>query len=106
MRYVLGPAEMTSRLIKAASVERNGAGAWVIDYTMNSAGSVLWDKVARENFHQELAIDLDGVVYSTPLMQPTQSAFSSFEGKGEISGNLTKAEAIRLAHAMQSRSTS
>ncbi len=106
MRYVLGPAEITSRLIKAATVERTGVGAWVINYTMNSAGSVLWDKVAQENFHKELGIDLDGVVYSTPLMQPMQSSFSSFEGKGEISGSLTKAEAIRLAHAMHSRSTS
>jgi hypothetical protein len=106
VRYVLGPAEMTSRLIKAASVERTGVGAWVINYTMNSAGSALWDKVAQENFHQEIGIDLDGVVYSTPLIQPAQSSFSSFEGRGEISGSLTKAEAIRLAHALHPRSTS
>ncbi len=106
MRYVLGPAEMTSRLIKAATVERSSVGAWVINYTMTSAGSVLWDKVAYENFHQELATDLHGAVYSTPLIQPTQSSFSSFDGRGEISGSLTKAEAIRLAHAMDSRSTS
>ena len=45
--------------------------------------------MAEENFHQLLAIELDGEVYSAPIIQPTQSTFSSFDGKGEISGSLT-----------------
>ena len=57
--------------------------------------------MAEENFHQLLGIELDGVVYSAPIIQPTQSTFTSFQGQGEISGgNLTQADAQNLAQAM------
>jgi hypothetical protein len=102
LRCVLGPAQMTNRLIRSATAEHNQYG-WVVNYTMSAAGSVLWDRVASENFHQELAIELNGIVYSAPLIQPTQTSFTSFDGKGEISGSLTKADATRLATAMNSR---
>ncbi len=104
LRCVLGPAEMSSALIKSATVTHNRVGEWVVDYTMSARGAVLWDKVAEENFHQELGIELNGVVYSAPIIQPTQTSFTSFDGKGEISGSsLTKADAIRLANAMNPR---
>ena len=60
----------------------------------------LWDKVAQENFHLLLGIELDGKVYSAPIIQPTQATFTSFDGKGEISGNLTQQQAQNLAQAM------
>ena len=104
LRCVLGPAEMSSALIKSATVTHSHLGTWIVDYTMSARGAALWDKVAKENFHQELAIELNGVVYSAPLIQPTQATFTSFDGKGEISGSLTKADAIRLANAMRPRS--
>jgi preprotein translocase subunit SecD len=73
----------------------------VVDYTLaGAAGFALWDKVAQENFHQLLGIELDGEVYSAPIIQPTQSTFTSFDGKGEISGNLTQSDAQNLAQAM------
>jgi preprotein translocase subunit SecD len=76
-------------------------GPWVVEYTMlGSKGAVLLDKVAEENFHQFLGIDFHGVVVSAPIIQPSQSSFSSFVGRGEISGNLTKSEATALARAM------
>jgi hypothetical protein len=40
------------------------------------------------------------VLVSAPIIQPTQSAFSSFNGYGDIAGGLTKAETIALAHAL------
>ena len=63
-------------------------------------GSALFDKVAEENFHQILAIDFNGKVVTAPIIQPSQSSFTSFNGKGEISGDLTKAEARALAQAL------
>ncbi len=100
-RYVLGPAQMTGRSISSATATQNQTGQWVVDYTLaGAAGSALWDKVAQENFHQLLGIELDGVVYSAPIIQPTQSTFTSFDGKGEISGNLSQADAQNLAQAM------
>ena len=101
LRCVLGPAQMTGRSIGSAQATQNQTGQWVVDYTLaGSAGSALWDKVAQENFHQFLGIELDGKVYSAPIIQPTQSSFSSFDGKGEISGSLTQSDAQNLAQAM------
>jgi preprotein translocase subunit SecD len=101
LRCALGPAQMTGRSIASAQATQNQTGQWVVDYTLaGSAGSALWDKVAQENFHQLLGIELDGNVYSAPIIQPTQAAFSSFNGRGEISGNLTQQDAQNLAQAM------
>jgi preprotein translocase subunit SecD len=100
VRYVLGKSEMTGHSIKKAVAQEDQAGAWVVNYTLTSTGSPLWDKVADENFHQLLAIELDGVVQSAPLIQPSQAAFSSFDGQGEISGSFTQASAQTLALAM------
>jgi preprotein translocase subunit SecD len=100
-RYVLGPSQMTGHAIGSAQATQNQTGAWVVDYTLaGSANSALWDKVAQQNFHQLLGIELDGVVYSAPIIQPTQTSPSSFNGQGEISGNLTQQDAQNLAQAM------
>ncbi len=100
-RYMLGPSQMTGQAIGSAQATQNQTGAWVVDYTLNgSANSALWDKVAEANFHQLLGIELDGVVYSAPIIQPSQSTFSSFQGRGEISGSLTQQDAQNLAQAM------
>ncbi|HTU40004.1 MAG TPA: protein translocase subunit SecD [Acidimicrobiales bacterium] len=101
IRCVLGPSQMTGHAIGSAQATQNQTGAWVVDYTLNgSANSALWDKVSEQNFHQILGIELDGDVYSAPIIQPTQTAWSSFDGKGEISGNLTQQDAQNLAQAM------
>jgi SecDF, P1 head subdomain len=102
-RYVLGPIEMTSRSISSTVVRHSPSGQWLVDYTTTSGGSLVWDKVAEENFHQFLAFEANGIVYSAPVVQPTQSSFSSFGGRGEISGGLTRVDAVRLAHAMNDR---
>ena len=101
-RFVLGPAEMTNTSVGSASAHKEQTGQWMVDYTMTSGGSALWDRVAQENFHQLLGIDFDGTVVSAPIMQPTQSSFSSFEGRGEISGDLTRSQAVALARALTS----
>src|ERR1019366_218734 len=72
----------------------------VVNYTLTKTGSPLWDQVAQRNFHAELAIELDGVVQSAPLIQPNQATFSSFAGQGQISGSFTEASAKTLALAM------
>ncbi len=101
IRCVLGPSQMTGHAIGSAQATQNQTGAWVVDYTLaGAANSNLWDKVSEENFHQMLGIELDGDVYSAPIIQPTQSTWSSFDGRGEISGNLTQQDAQNLAQAM------
>jgi preprotein translocase subunit SecD len=102
-RYVLGPEEMTGHSIGSAQAQQDQTGAWVVNYTLAGASnSTLWDDVAQKNFHQYLGIELDGIVQSAPLIQPAQSAFSSFDGNGEISGGgMTESQAKSLAIAMQ-----
>lgn len=104
IRCVLGPVEMTSRAVGTVTVTRSRYGSWLVAYTTAGAGgSALWDKVAYENFHQFLGIEVDGVVYTAPIIQPLQSSFTSFEGKGELSGySLTRADALYLAKALSS----
>lgn len=101
IRYVLGPAVMTGRAIASATAVKTPANAWAVDWTTTTAGSVLWDRVARASFHQLLALDVGGVVVTAPIIEPTQRSFTSFKGRGEVSGNWSQAEATRIASAMQ-----
>jgi len=100
-RYLLGPSALTGKAVKSAQATQNQVGQWVVDYTLTSAGSAEWDKVAQENFHLAIAVDLDGVVQSAPIIQPSQSTFTSFAGQGEISGNMTQADAQNLQQALE-----
>jgi preprotein translocase subunit SecD len=101
LRYVLGPSQLSGTAVKSAVAQQNQIGAWVVNYTLTSTGSPAWDKVAQANFHAILAIELDGVVQSAPLIQPNQATFTSFGGQGEISGSFTESSAKNLALAMQ-----
>ncbi len=101
VRYVLGPAQLTGQAVKTAIAQQNQLGAWVVNYSLTGSGSPEWDKVAQANFHAMLAIELDGVVQSAPLIQPDQATFSSFNGQGQISGSFTESSAKNLALAMQ-----
>ncbi len=95
-RFVLGKSQLPGTAIASAVGQFDTQNSqWVVSYNLKQVGP--WDKVAQENFHQYVAIDLDGFVESAPLIQPNQTSFSSFQGKGQISGNFTQATAKTLA---------
>lgn len=100
-RYLLGPAQLTGHAIASAVAQTTQLGKWVVSYTLTSSGTPKWEKLAQNYFHEIVAIELDGEIYSAPLIQPSQSSFSSFAGKGEISGHLSETEAKKLAVAME-----
>jgi preprotein translocase subunit SecD len=100
-RYLLGPSQLTGQAIGKAVAQQDTLGAWVVNYTLTKKGSPAWDNVADKNFHQALAIELDGVIQSAPLIQPSQTTFTSFDGTGEISGSFTEQSAKNLAIAME-----
>lgn len=100
-RYLLGPAPLTGHAVASAIAQQTQLGRWVVSYTLTSKGSPAWDSLAGKYFHQIIAIELDGRIYSAPIIQPGQSSFSSFQGKGQISGHLTETQAKQLALAMQ-----
>ena len=101
IRYLLGPSELTGQSIGKAVAQQDTLGQWVVNYNLTKTGSPLWDAVAKQNFHQLLAIELDGVIQSAPIIQPTQNAFTSFAGTGQISGSFTQSSAKTLAIAME-----
>jgi hypothetical protein len=101
-RYLLGPVQMSGAAIATAVVQyQEFDKEWVVNLTMTSRGKPLWDKVACTDFHRELAIVVNGIVVSTPLIQPSQSSCTSFGGQGSIGGSgIGHEEALSIAGAI------
>jgi preprotein translocase subunit SecD len=99
-RYVLGPAELNGTIVSSAVAQQNSTGQWVVNYTLTPSGSPRWDAMAQRYFHAMIALELDGVVQSAPIILPDAKTFTSFQGQGEISGSFTEASAKNLALAM------
>jgi len=102
-RFVLGPAQLTGSAIASAQAQSlgNNSGSDVL-ITLTRSAATQWDEVAQQNLHQYLAFDLNGLVLSTPLIQPLNSAFVSFDGKMQLSGNFSAADAKDLAAVLGS----
>jgi len=99
-RMLLGPAQVVGKQIASSSAVFDSPD-WVVDLNLNGTGSTAWDKLAQQQFHTYIAIDLDAQVISSPLTQPTQAAFTSFGGKIQISGNFTETTAKNLTLQLQ-----
>jgi preprotein translocase subunit SecD len=95
-RYVLGPAPLSGTGVHSATAQVQN-GQWVVNMSLNAAGSSAWDALASQQFHAIIAIDLDGHVISAPITQPSQSAPQSFGGQVQISGSFTEDQAKTLA---------
>ena len=89
--------------VESASARKNLTGQWIVTMHLSSDGAAAFDRVADQNFHQLLAIDMGGKVVSAPLIQPTQASFSSFDGTIQVSGPLTASNARALAAAVKGR---
>jgi hypothetical protein len=95
-RYVLGPVGLTASAIQSAKAV-DVDGQWILSLTLTEAGSAQWDALAQQQFHAFIGVVVDGRVISAPITQPTQTTFSSFGGRVQISGNLTAPQARQLA---------
>ncbi|MGH9030106.1 MAG: protein translocase subunit SecD, partial [Acidimicrobiales bacterium] len=95
-RVLLGPSGVPGKDVHSAQAVFNTPN-WDVEVTFNSAGATLWDKLAQTQFHAYIAVDLDGDVISAPLTLPSQSTFTSFSGKVQISGSFTQTSAQNLA---------
>ena len=100
-RYLEGPAELSGTAVKTASAQLSPTGQWVVNIALTGSGSNGWDSMTKRYFHEIIGIELDGVVQSAPITQPTQGTWSSFGGQVEISGNFTQQSAQSLAIALQ-----
>ena len=90
--YLLGPAEVTGKHLTDARVAFDNLGRPVVTLKFNKEGTDLFDELSRENIGKQVAILLDGIVISAPVVQERISA-----GEAQISGRFTTDEAQRLA---------
>ena len=92
-----GPA-LEGKYISSASVNYNQmTGAPEVSMSMNSKGAIEWENITGENVGRQIAIVMDGQVYSYPNVQNKISG-----GNSSISGHFTQAEADDLATVLKS----
>ena len=92
-RYRLGPTELTGRAVASARATfAQQGGQWAVDFTMTGEGAEQFDQLAARNLNRQVAIVLDGVVQSAPVIQQ-----ADFNGEGQISGDFSEREAKDLA---------
>lgn len=101
-RLLLGPAQLTGDIVQpgSAAAELDPSGDWVVNFSLTGSGSTGWDNMSKQYFHEIIGIELDGIVQSAPITQPSQAAWSSFGGQVQISGNFTQQSAQNLALAL------
>lgn len=88
----LGETLLTGGALKKASVTRGEFGRPQIQFELNRDGAIEFAKITRENIGKKLAITLDGVVQTAPVIN---SEIPS--GSGVITGNYTMEEAKNMA---------
>lgn len=69
----------------------------VVSMQMNAEGAGLWRKLTAENIKKSVAIVLDNLIYSAPVVQQEIAG-----GNSQISGNFTITEAEDLANILKS----
>ncbi|OWY19954.1 protein translocase subunit SecDF [Sphingobacteriales bacterium UPWRP_1] len=69
----------------------------VVSMNMNAEGAGLWRKLTAENIKKSVAIVLDNLVYSAPVVQQEIAG-----GNSQISGSFTVTEAEDLANILKS----
>jgi SecD/SecF fusion protein len=87
---------MTGAYVKSAMVVRGNLGEPKIAFTLTDSGATLFGDITRENVNRQLAIILDGELYSAPVIR---SAIET--GNGEISGSFDIREAHELANVLE-----
>ena len=95
-----GTADLTGDVVTGAKSEvRNdiGQNMPVVSMTMNEDGAARWARLTKENINKSIAIVLDGVVYSAPVVRNEITG-----GSSEISGDFTLTETTDLANVLSS----
>ena len=77
------------------SNQRNGSPS--VSMTMNAEGANIWARLTKENIGKQIAIVLDGTVYSYPVVNSEITG-----GNSEITGNFDVEEATDLTNVLKS----
>ncbi len=98
------PTELTGRYLESASLQFVPTGAQggytpanqsIVTLQFNEEGEALFSKITRENIGRELAIFLDGVPISNPIIREEITG-----GEAVISGDFTPEQAKELARQL------
>ena len=97
-----GKAPLDGGVVTDARVNFNGAqqggnGAPSVSMTMNAEGASVWARLTKDNIGKQVAIVLDGLVYSYPTVNTEITG-----GSSEITGNFDVQEAEDLANVLKS----
>ena len=93
-----GKAPLDGDAVSDARVQYgNTGGNPEVSMSMNAEGANVWARLTKENIGKQVAIVLDGMVYSYPTVQSEISG-----GSSQITGNFTLEEAEDLANVLKS----
>ena len=93
-----GKAPLDGGAVTDARVQYGNSGASPeVSMTMNAEGANVWARMTKDNIGRQIAIVLDGMVYSYPNVQSEISG-----GSSQITGNFTLEEAEDLANVLKS----
>ncbi len=93
-----GKAPLDGGAVTDARVQYgNSGGSPEVSMTMNAEGANVWARMTKDNIGRQIAIVLDGMVYSYPNVQSEISG-----GSSQITGQFTLEEAEDLANVLKS----
>ena len=83
---------LTGSSLTSAEVRPDNQGGWVVAFTLDRQGDQVFSDFTGANIGRQIAIVLDSMVYSAPVIRSQIS-----EGRGQIEGNFTAETARDLA---------
>ena len=92
-----GKAPLDGGAVTDARVQYGNNGSPEVSMSMNAEGANTWARMTKDNIGKQIAIVLDGMVYSYPTVQSEISG-----GSSQITGNFTVEEAEDLANVLKS----
>ena len=94
-----GKAPLDGGVVTDARVTTNDrrGGSPTVSMTMNAEGANIWARLTKDNIGKQIAIVLDGTVYSYPTVNSEITG-----GSSEISGNFDMEEATDLTNVLKS----
>ena len=90
MAYVLGEVYVSGSDLSEAAATVDELGQPAVSIRFNRVGAAAFEEATAANIGRQIAIVLDDVVISAPVVQ------SRIGAEGRITGNFTREEAIRL----------
>ena len=93
-----GKAPLDGGVVTDARVQYgNSGGNPEVSMTMNAEGANIWARMTKDNIGRQIAIVLDGMIYSYPTVNGEISG-----GSSQITGNFDLEEAEDLANVLKS----